>query len=490
MARLDELYRPSLALLTDLYQVTMAYGYWKSGRHETEACFHLSFREHPFEGGFTVACGLERAVHLLDAFRFDTSDLEYLAGLRGADDTPLFEGAFLEQLGRMELSCDVDAIPEGTAVFPHEPLVRVKGPIWQCQLLETPLLNVVNFETLIATKAARVCLAARGEPVLEFGLRRAQGIDGGVTASRAAYVGGCAATSNLLAGKLYGIPVQGTHAHSWVMAFDDERAAFQAWTEAMPNNCVFLVDTYDTPTGVANAIEAARRLRESGHEMIGIRLDSGDLAYLSLEARRMLDAAGFKDASIVASNDLDERIIDSLKEQGAAIDVWGVGTRLATGGSQAALGGIYKLGALRGPDGRWQHRVKLSEQALKVSNPGVQQVRRYSRGGQLVADVIYDEAEGLSGDATMIDPLDPTRRKHLPAGPESEELLVPVFRGGRLVYGLPSIHESRTRVQEQLGRLHSGVKRFVYPHRYPVGLAAELYELKQRLMLEARGLTA
>ena len=323
------------ALLTDLYQLTMACGYWKSGRAEREAVFHLFFRHSPFQCGFTLTAGLAPTIEFLQSFRFTKDDLAFLSTLRGNDDQPLFDRGFLDYLETLRFSCDVDAIPEGTAVFPQEPLLRIQGPILQCQLFETALLNPINFQWLIATKAARVCLAARGEPVLEFGLRRAQGVDGALAASRAAYIGGCAATSNVLAAKLYGIPVRGTHAHSWVMSFDDEREAFRAYAEAMPNNCVFLVDTYNTLEGVRRAVEVGRLLRERGHEMVGIRLDSGDLAWLSVEARKILDAAGFPNAVIVASNDLDEHIIASLKEQGAMINVWGVGTKLVTADSAA-----------------------------------------------------------------------------------------------------------------------------------------------------------
>jgi nicotinate phosphoribosyltransferase len=281
------------ALLTDLYQLTMAYGYWKTGRAEHESVFHLFFRKPPFGGGYTIACGLEPVIEWLQNFRFAPDDLNYLATLSGNDGKPLFERAFLDYLGRLRLSLDIDAIPEGTVVFPHQPLIRVRGPILQGQLLETALLCLVNFNTLIATKAARICAAARGEPVLEFGLRRAQGMNGALDASRSAHVGGCASTSNVLAGKRYGIPVRGTHAHSWVMSFDDELEAFEAYAQAMPNNCVFLVDTYDTLDGVRHAIDVGRKLRARGHEMVGIRLDSGDLAWLSIEARKLLDDAGF-----------------------------------------------------------------------------------------------------------------------------------------------------------------------------------------------------
>jgi nicotinate phosphoribosyltransferase len=486
MSSVADIYRTSLTLLTDLYQLTMAQAYWASGTAGKEAVFHLFFRENPFEGGFSVACGLARVMECLDRFRFEPQDLDYLTSLEGNDGRPLLAPAFLRELEDLELTCDVDAVPEGTVVFPHEPLVRVRGPILQGQLLETVLLNVINFETLIATKAARVSLAARGDTVIDFGLRRAQGIDGGISASRAAYVGGCAGTSNVLAGRLYGIPVRGTHAHSWVMSFDSELEAFEAYARAQPNNCVLLVDTYDTLEGVRHAVEVGRRLRERGHELAGIRLDSGDLAFLSIEARKVLDAGGFPQAVIVASNDLDERVIASLKEQGAAITVWGVGTRLVTGGDQPALGGVYKLGAVRPPGEPWQHRVKVSEQSIKTTNPGVQQVRRYETDQGFLADVIYDEEQGLPAEPVVVDPLDPTRRKPIAAGTPGTDLLEPILRGGRLVYDPPPLPAVRARAAEQVGRLHLGITRFVNPHQFPVGLSAELHELKTRLILEAR----
>ncbi len=488
MPVLPNLYRHSLALLTDLYQLTMAYGYWKLGRGEQEAVFHLTFRKNPFAGGYSIACGLHYAIDYVNSLRFDEADLAYLASLKGNDGNALFEEGFIAYLAKLEWSLDIDAIPEGTVVFPHEPLVRVRGPILQCQILETPLLNMLNFQTLIATKAARVCQSARGEPVIEFGLRRAQGIDGAIEASRAAYVGGCAGTSNLLAGKLFGIPVMGTHAHSWVMSFDDEMAAFDAYAGVLPNNCVFLVDTYNTIEGVHHAAEVGKQLRRAGHRMIGIRLDSGDLAYLSIEARRILDEAGLADASILASNDLDEHIINSLKDQGARINVWGVGTKLATAFDQPALGGVYKLSALR-VDGAWQHKIKLSEQTAKVSVPGVLQVRRFRNDGEAMADAIYDETTGIAEPAMLIDPMDLTRRRPIPAGTHYDELLVPVFRAGKLVYDVPSIAHVRQRTQDQLALFHPGVKRFVNPHQYPVGLEERLFDLRTSLILKARGLS-
>ena len=491
MGILTDLYRCSLALLTDLYELTMAYAYWKSGTADKEAVFHLHFRKPPFGSGFSLACGLGPAIEFIECFHFSEDDLDYLAGLCGNDGSPLFEREFLDALRRMEFACDVDAIPEGTAVFPHEPLVRVRGPILQCQILETALLNLINFQTLIATKAARVCLAAQGEPVLEFGLRRAQGIDGGLAASRAAYAGGCDATSNVLAGKLFDIPVKGTHAHSWVLSFDSEPEAFETWADAMPNNAVFLVDTYNSLEGVRHAVEAGRRLRARGHEMMGIRLDSGDLAYLSIEARKILDKGGFPKAQILASSELDEHLIESLKLQGAKIAVWGVGTRLVTAYDDPALGGVYKLTAVRegaGEGSPWKYKVKLSEQAVKVTTPGIQQVRRFSANGSFVADMIFDEELGAPASPTIVDPADLTRRKEIPAGMASEDLLVPVFRGGRRVYDPPPLAEVRRRGQQQLQSFHPGIKRFVNPHQYPVGLELGLFDLKTRLILEARGL--
>jgi nicotinate phosphoribosyltransferase len=488
MSLLADVYRLPLAGLTDLYQLTMAQAYRSSGKAETEAVFHLFFRRNPFGGGFAVACGLSRVLELLQDFRFGEQDLAYLALQAGNDGRPLFDPSFLHELSELRLACDVDAVPEGTVVFPYEPLVRVRGPLLQAQLVETALLNSVNFETLIATKAARVVLAARGDEVIDFGLRRAQGIDGGLSASRAAFVGGCTATSNVLAGRLLGLPVRGTHAHSWVMAWDGEEESFETWARVQPNNCVFLVDTYDTLEGVRRAAAVALRMRERGHRAIGIRLDSGDLAYLSIEARKILDGAGLPEMKIVASNDLDEYLIASLKEQGARIDVWGVGTRLLTGGDQAALGGVYKLGAVRGPDGAWRHKVKVSEQAAKTSNPGVQQVRRFSGPDGFVADVIYDAETGLADAPVVVDPLDPTRRKRIPAGTPFQDLLLPVVRAGRVVYRAPPLEATRAHAREQVARLHSGIRRFVNPHQYPVGLALELHELKNRLVLEARGL--
>lgn len=475
----------SLAMLTDLYELTMAYGFWKNGMADADAVFHLSFRKEPFQGGYAVACGLQSAIELIEHFRFSEKDTDYLASLVGNDGKPLFDGAFLQYLRDLRIRCDVDAIVEGTVVFGQEPLLRITGPIIDCQLLETALLNLINFETLIATKSARICRAAGDDRVIEFGLRRAHGVNGALAASRAAYVGGCWGTSNVLAGQRFGIPVGGTQAHSWIMAFDDEPTAFEAYARAMPNNVVLLVDTYDSLQGVRNAVATGRRLREAGFDLAGIRLDSGDLAWLSVEARRILDEAGFEKTQITASNELDEWVITSLRQQNAAIDVWGVGTRLVTAYDQPALGGVYKLSAIRSNGGDWAYRIKLSEQAAKTTNPGVLQVRRFIVNGEYVGDMICDISSPEES-RTMVDPADITRRKTFAPQADWKELLVPIFRGGERVYDPPPLSSTREFAREELGRLYPGITRLVNPHEYPVGLEEHLHEIKIRLIFEAR----
>ncbi len=483
---LKNLYQHNLSLLTDLYQLTMAYGYWKQGRHEEEAVFHLFFRRHPFGGGYTIAAGLELARQFIEAFHFEDDDLDYLASLTGSDGNALFDQGFLNYLKDLRFDGDIDAIAEGTLVFPHEPLLRIKGNLILAQLLETPLLNIINFQTLIATKSARICRAAEGDPVLEFGLRRAQGIDGAISASRAAYIGGTAATSNVLAGKLYGIPVKGTHAHSWVMSYDDEENAFRAYAEAMPNNCVFLVDTYDTIEGVKKAIRVGLDLSQLGYKMLGIRLDSGDLTWLSKEARRLLDDAGFEDAAIVASNDLDEHLIADLKQQGAQIAIWGVGTKLATSYDQAALGGVYKLAAIRQKDQEWTYKLKLSEQKIKISNPGILNVRRFEVDGQYVADMLFNEAGDNPDSSHIVDPNDDLRQRPIETGAEFVDLLQPLFRDGKFVGAEENLEKIRERVQQQLAKFYDGCLRLRNPHAYPVGLEAGLHTLKNQLIKKAR----
>src|SRR5580704_15985284 len=474
------------ALLTDFYQLTMAYGYWKRQMLGHQAIFHLSFRQQPFNGGYAITCGLSDAIDYLQDFKFRSDDLAYLVEVRGSDGEPFFETKFLDYLQTLRFECDIDAIPEGNVVFPHEPLLRVSGSLLQGQLFETALLNIINFQTLIATKSARICLAARGNPVMEFGLRRAHGPDGALAASRAAYIGGCVATSNVLAGKVFGIPVRGTHAHSWVMSFQTEYEAFEAYAEVMPGNCVFLVDTYDSIEGIRHAVKVGRRLRSAGKDLAGIRLDSGDLSYLSIVARGILDQAGFNKTQIVASNDLDEHVIASLNEQGARIDLWGVGTKLVTAFDQPALGGVYKLGAIRSGTGPWQRKVKLSEQTAKVSNPGSLQVRRFGDEREYLADMIYDELEGAPKGRTIVDIADVTIHKKIPRSAKSHDLLAPIFRHGDLVYDRPSIHQTRSLAQSELARFYSGVKRLLNPHIYPVGLELGLYENKSHLMHETR----
>src|SRR5437667_6690265 len=474
------------ALTTDLYEVTMACGYWNAGVSDYEAAFHVTFRENPFAGEFTVACGLATAIDFLRAFRFDETEIDYLASQRGNDGKALFSDGFLKYLRSLRLTCEIDAVPEGTLVFPNEPLVRVCGPIIQCQLLETALLNILNFESLIATKAARVCLAAENDPVIEFGLRRAQGVDGGLTAARSAYVGGSAGTSNLQAGQQFGIPVSGTQAHSWIMFFESESEAFTAYARAMPNNCVFLVDTYNSLDGVRHAIDVARQLRKNGHEMIGVRLDSGDRVGLSIETRRRLDKAGFTNAKIVCSGDLDEHIIADMKRHGAKIDMWGVGTKLTTGQPDAALGGIYKLGAVRRHGGRWQYRIKLSDEGEKASCPVLLQVRRFHQpDDRFVADAIHEIDHAISEPCVVVD-LETEKKTEIPAKTDYSDLLVPVFRRDQLVYQTPNIEASREHARKQLDCAPPEILRLKDPAAYEIGLERSLYELRATLIARAQ----
>ncbi len=483
MSFLAPLYGLPLGLLTDLYQLTMAFGYWKTGMWDHRAVFHLFFRRAPFGGEYAVANGIGAAAEWIDGLRFTAEDLAYLAGLKGNDGEPLFPDAFLAELERFRFRGDVDAVADGTVVFAHEPLVRVTAPVLDAQLLETALLTLVNFNTLITTKAARVCEAAQGDAVVEFGLRRAQGVDGGVTASRAAYVGGCVGTSNVLAGRLFDIPVKGTHAHSWVMAFGDEQTAFDRYADALPNNAILLVDTYETARGIDHAIATARRLRAAGHEIVGIRLDSGDIATLSRMAREKLDAAGFPKAIIVASGDLDEYRIRELKRRGACVDVWGVGTRLAVAWDQPALGGVYKLGGIRPPGKPWSFRMKRSDDPAKSTNPGVLQVRRFQSGGRLLADVLYNEQQhGSFREAVHPDGSNPSVA--LDAADEQHDLLQPLFRDGRRVREALALEETRRLAAQQRSALPPEVRGIDDPQPYPVLLDGELYRLKMRLLRE------
>ena len=473
-------YSQSLALLTDLYQLTMAYGYWREGLADREAVFHHLFRATPFGGGFAVAAGLATALDWLRDLRFGQDDLDYIAGVSGRDGKPLFDDTFLEYLGQLRFECSVEAVPEGTVVFAQEPLLRVRGPLLQAQLAETALLNIVNFQTLIATKAARVRLAAGDDPVLEFGLRRAHGIDGGLSASRAAYLGGCTATSNVLAGKIHGIPVRGTHAHSWVMAFESETEAFEAFAKAMSQNCVLLVDTYDTREGLRRAIAVAKRLRHQGVTLDGIRLDSGDLVTLSIDARRELDRAGLHDTKVIASNDLDEYRIVELKRRGARVDTWGIGTRIVAAHGQPALGGVYKLGLLRDECGNWRPKAKRSDDPAKASTPGMLQVRRFVEDDRMSHDLIYDELRpprnwqssrpAASGGAGS-------------GGAEagSEDMLRPVLAGGRPVGHEDSLRAARARCREQLASLPDALRALHPEEAYPVVFEDGLLQERRRL---------
>jgi len=469
------LYPKQMGLFLDLYHLTMAYGFWKSGTYNKNSVFHLFYRSNPFNHPYAIAGGLQLALEILEHFHFDYDDIAYLARIKGSNNKPIFDEGFLNYLQRLELKLDISAIPEGTAVHAHEPLMRVEGPLLQAQIIEAAMLNVINFSTLIATKGARMVQASRGESILEFGLRRAQGLDGAITASRAAYIGGCHATSNVMAGKMYGIPVKGTHAHSWVQSFDDELTSFYEYAKALPNNCIFLVDTYDTIEGVKNAIEVGRWLRENDHEMNGIRLDSGDLTGLSIQARRMLDEAGFPDAAIVGSDGLDEKQIQKLKKEGSTINVWGVGTNLATAKGQAALGGVYKLAAIEKENGEWNYKIKLSETPIKTSNPGIQSIRRFfDKRGRPLADQIYDPAIGRKQTTDLFDNEAILAEEEITT---EEDLLVKVMEKGKIVYTSPSIHEIREiSLQQQ--------KLFEDFHKepYPVGLEQTLSELKAKMI--------
>lgn len=455
----------------------MAYGYWKLQMHEQEAVFHLLFRKNPFSGNYALNCGLASVIDYIKQWRFQADDLAYLGTLKNPRGEDLFPSEFLNYLKNLQFTCDLDAIPEGTVIFPNAPLLRIQGPLIQCQLLESPLLNLLNFQTLIATKASRVCRAAQGEPVIEFGMRRAQGPDGAISASRAAYIGGCIGTSNTLAGKLYDIPVKGTHAHSWVTAFPNELDAFAAYANVLPHHCIFLVDTYNTPTGVKHAIEIGKRLRKEGSDLIGIRLDSGDLADLSMQARKLLDAAGFEKTAILASNSLDEYVIKSLKQQGAKISMWGVGTHLATAYDQPTLDGVYKLSALRDKEGHWEYKLKISEQPVKISNPGRHQVRRFFANDQAIIDVIYDLDLGIpeTPETVLFDPALPVRLDDCDA---FVDLLTPIFRKGQLVAEQKTIHQLREEAIQEVTHFYQGHGE----NSYPVALEKNLHEVKQKLI--------
>jgi nicotinate phosphoribosyltransferase len=465
------------ALLTDLYELTMLAGYLEEGMTEKTAVFDLFFRSNPFEGGYAVFAGLEQALDFLEQLRFSDEELAYLAGLG------LFKPRFIEYLRGFRFHGRVTAPPEGTLVFANEPLLTVEGTLAEVQFVETALLNIINFQTLVATKAARVCRAADGAEVVEFGLRRAQGPDGGLSASRAACVGGCRGTSNVLAGKLFGVPVRGTQAHSWVQAFPDELAAFRAYAAAFPESTILLVDTYDTlRSGLPNAISVARELREGGHELRGIRIDSGDLAYLSREARRMLDEAGFNGVRIVVSNEMDEYVIESVRSEGGRVDIYGVGTRLATcaGSGGGALGGVYKLVEIEG-----RPTLKVTGDIAKSTLPGRKKVLRFVEpGGAFIQDVVCLEDEMAGGGDTVYDPANPLRQTTLPLDARVTELRgVVLAEGARSAPGEP-LASMAERCRGELSRLPGGCLRLINPHRYKVSISERLKSLRGTLIDE------
>lgn len=476
--------RQNLTLLTDLYELTMMQGYFKHKDQNETVIFDAFYRTNPGEGGYAVAAGLEQVIQYIKELHFSDEDIDYLSSLG------IFGQDFLDYLKDFKFTGDIYAIPEGSVIFPREPLIKVIAPIMQAQLIETAILNIINHQSLIATKAARVCYAARGDGIMEFGLRRAQGPDAGTYGARAAVIGGCIGTSNVLCGRLFDVPVKGTHAHSWIMSFPDEYTAFKTYADMYPSACILLVDTYDTlKSGVPNAIRVFKEMREAGIPLTfyGIRLDSGDLAYLSKKARKMLDAAGFPDAVISASNDLDEFLIDSLKVQGAAITSWGVGTNLITSKDCPSFGGVYKLAAIMDKDGHFIPKIKLSENSEKVTNPGNKTIYRIyeKESGKIKADLIcladetFDENEPL----LLFDPLEPWKKTKLPGGSYTmREIMVPVFRNGECCYESPKVMDIREYCKKELDTLWDETRRLVNPHKVYVDLSKKLYDMKIELL--------
>lgn len=472
---------PSSGIFTDFYQMTMAQGYREAGMAERQACFDLFFRNNPFGGGYSVAAGLEDALAFLENVRFAPDDIAYLGSLK------VFSPGFLSHLEKFRFTGTVHAVAEGTPVFPRAPVLRVTAPLEQCQLMETPLLNIVNFQSLIATKSARVCQEAGADNVMEFGMRRAQGVDGALTASRAAFIGGCAATSNVAAGKVYGIPVRGTHAHSWVMAFGDELAAFRTFARLYPHNATLLVDTYDTlKSGVPNAITVGLEMKARGERLAGIRLDSGDFTYLSVEARRLLDAAGLEEVKIVASGELDEYIIHDLKAQGARVDIFGVGQNLVTAKGEPSFPGVFKLAALEGAGGEWSPKLKISNTPAKGTLPGMKQVWRLRYpDGAMMADLVelegtaHDFSEGVWG----YHPVTEYERKFYSGVGSAEPLLALAMAEGRRVAPPRALAVIRAYALGQLDALHPTMRRLLNPHIYKVSLGPALFAETHRLRL-------
>ncbi|MCT1398696.1 nicotinate phosphoribosyltransferase [Paenibacillus sp. p3-SID867] len=472
-----------LALHTDKYQINMMYAHWINGSHRTRAVFEAYFRKLPFGNGYAVFAGLERIVHYIESLRFSDEDIAYLA-----KQEEKYKPEFLEELRRFRFLGNIHSMKEGALVFPNEPLIRVEGTIFETQLVETALLNFMNFQTLIATKASRIRQVASGDTLLEFGTRRAQEADAAVWGARAAYLAGFHATSNMLAGEKFGIPTKGTHAHSWVQTFRSEQEAFDIFAEVMPDQVTLLVDTFDTlKSGIPHAIVTAKKLEAQGKRMNAIRLDSGDLAYLSIQARKMLDEAGLHYVGIVASNDLDEGTILDLKAQGAKVDTWGVGTQLITAADQPALGGVYKL-VEREVDGKMVPTIKISGNPEKVSTPGKKEVYRIiSKGsGKAIADYICFPEEEMppeNGKLKLFNPLHPYMRKNV-KNFEAVSMLEPVFVNGELVYELPKLEEIRSYHDAQLGQFWPEYLRKLNPEIYRVNLSEEVWEVKQRMMAE------
>ncbi|MCR5268802.1 MAG: nicotinate phosphoribosyltransferase [Lachnospiraceae bacterium] len=480
------MYYNNLTLLTDLYELTMMQGYFKNQNRNQTVIFDMFYRTNPLESGYAIAAGLQQLIEYIEDLHFEPRDIEYLRSLN------IFEDDFLNYLKDFRFSGDIYSIPEGTVIFPREPIVKVIAPIMEAQLVETAILNIINHQSLIATKTARVCYAARGDGIMEFGLRRAQGPDAGIYGARAAMIGGCIGTSNVLAGQMFDVPVKGTHAHSWIMSFPDEYTAFKAYADIYPSACILLVDTYDTlKSGIPNAIRVFTEMREAGIPLTfyGIRMDSGDLAYLSKRVRQMLDDAGFPDAVISASNDLDEFLIDSLKAQGATITSWGVGTNLITSKDWPAFGGVYKLAAIQGSDGKFIPKIKLSENTEKVTNPGNKKIYRIyeKETGKIKADLICLEDETFTEDQQILlfDPAEPWKKTTLHPGEFTlRELMIPVFKGGKCIYESPKVMEMRDYCKKELDTLWEETKRLVNPHKVYVDLSPRLYDIKISLLDE------
>lgn len=474
----------NLTLLTDLYEITMMQAYFKNNNKNKMAIFDVFYRKNPMDGGYAISAGLEQVIEYINNLHFTEDDINYLASLK------IFEDDFLDYLKNFKFTGDIHAIPEGSVMFPREPMLKVIAPIMEAQFIETAILNILNHQSLIATKAARICYAAEGDGIMEFGLRRAQGPDAGIYGARAAVIGGCAGTSNVLTGQMFDVPVMGTHAHSWIMSFDDEYTAFYTYAKLYPMACTLLVDTYDTlNSGVPNAIKVFKQIKKEGIELknYGIRLDSGDLAYLSKKARKMLDDAGFKDATITASNDLDEFLIASLKMQGAEITNWGVGTNLITSKNCPSFGGVYKLAAIMEDGENFTPKIKLSDNSEKITNPGNKKIYRIyeKENNKIKADLICLENETFTEneDMHLFDPHEPWKKTVLKAGTFTlKEMLVKVFDKGQCVYHSDSVMKLRDFAISEMETLWEETKRFENPHQVYVDLSQKLYDIKISLL--------